>query len=333
MKYHRRVVQKNLPFPGRYHMPRLLAPITNNSTKFNYIVEEWANGGDLFNWIHGRNREHRPEEFSRLLLHLLTALEHMHHFNIVHRDIKLENVVLGNLNGYVSPAGGRMEGFMLIDFGRALRLGHTFPDADVLSWCSPPEVLFDNVMADGNLRFTSEDSWKSWNKFLSENKPQDKLLDEKTRQYCELLEKKQRQYCEHYKLLDVWGVCLLVMGSILHRYGKPGPFQFFNERNFPDNDKLEGLSAEAFMNCVKNWLQDVAKLPNFVSWKYMNVFVGTLKCGLRRELDGKDRRMNASQLLQKLAQGGVSYALAPYTRRFEPDARAVKFMSSQYFKS
>ena len=74
----------------------------NNKTT-NYIVLEYCNGGNLRDYIRrymNINRKPLNEFFiQKLLLQIAPALEYMHSKNVIHRDIRLENILL-NFNNY-----------------------------------------------------------------------------------------------------------------------------------------------------------------------------------------------------------------------------------------
>ena len=58
------------------------------------VVLELAKGGDLFNYIFAINKGF-PEPIARYYFHqLIDAIEFMHNNNVVHRDLKLENLLL-----------------------------------------------------------------------------------------------------------------------------------------------------------------------------------------------------------------------------------------------
>ena len=82
----------------------------NNKTT-NYIVLEYCNGGNLRDYMRrymNINRKPLNEFFiQKLLLQIAPALEYMHSKNVIHRDIRLENILL-NFNNYPNiPIDGR----------------------------------------------------------------------------------------------------------------------------------------------------------------------------------------------------------------------------------
>ncbi|XP_066103902.1 sperm motility kinase 4A-like [Saccopteryx bilineata] len=58
-----------------------------------YMVMEYVSGGDLFDYLL-RDRPSTEAEARRIFRQLLSALQYCHRLNIVHRDLKLENILV-----------------------------------------------------------------------------------------------------------------------------------------------------------------------------------------------------------------------------------------------
>lgn len=86
--------------------------IIHISTK-TYISLEWAGHGDLLQYVRLKGAL-RESECRRFFQELLAALSYCHSINIVHRDLKCENVLLSKKNQ-----------IKLADFGFARKLGPT----------------------------------------------------------------------------------------------------------------------------------------------------------------------------------------------------------------
>lgn len=77
-----------------------------------YLVTEYCDGGDLFDYLKKRGKPFREAEGRRIAGEILLALEYIHSLGVVYRDLKLENVLL-DLQGHVRIA----------DFGLSKLLG------------------------------------------------------------------------------------------------------------------------------------------------------------------------------------------------------------------
>lgn len=93
------------------------------------LVQEYAPGGELFDRI-TKDYGLEEEDIRRVFSDLLDALEYLHSENVVHRDVKPENVVLGK--------DGRA---MLCDFGMAEFTGQTVQHGPGTLPYMPPETL------------------------------------------------------------------------------------------------------------------------------------------------------------------------------------------------
>lgn len=77
-----------------------------------YLVTEYCDGGDLFDYLKKRKKPFKEPEGRRIAAEILLALEYIHSLGVVYRDLKLENVLL-DLDGHVRIA----------DFGLSKLLG------------------------------------------------------------------------------------------------------------------------------------------------------------------------------------------------------------------
>lgn len=83
------------------------------------ISLEYCHGGDLYNYLFKNNcaLNNRPNInfINKLVVHVSSALKYLHHKNIIHRDIKPQNILLCSSDG----AAGSDWTFKLTDFGFA----------------------------------------------------------------------------------------------------------------------------------------------------------------------------------------------------------------------
>jgi len=116
-----------------------------------YIVLELLKGGELFERVLERGTLPEPE-VAHILRKLVYALEALHRHGILHRDIKLENIVMRD----------NEDDFKLTDFGFAVDGKQHAPNmkpskgmlAGTLGYCAP-EVLKDRVYS------TASDVWSA----------------------------------------------------------------------------------------------------------------------------------------------------------------------------
>jgi len=98
-----------------------------------YIVMELLSGGELFNRIVDKG-SYQEKEAADLFAQILLSLEYLHSRNIVHRDVKPENIL------FVSSESSDMK---LIDFGYA---GLWAADKQLTGLCGTPDYVAPEVL-------------------------------------------------------------------------------------------------------------------------------------------------------------------------------------------
>lgn len=74
---------------------------TYHDEKYLHIVMEYVEGVGLSNFCEDRfsvNRNFSEIEVAYIIRKLFTALNHMHSLNIIHRDVKPENIMINEEN-------------------------------------------------------------------------------------------------------------------------------------------------------------------------------------------------------------------------------------------
>ena len=100
------------------------------------IFMEYVEGGELKELIAAKATPYLEKDAKKIMKILISAIEYIHSHNIVHRDLKLENILLSVKNDYLS--------MRIIDFGISGLLstvgGGEKVQAGTLMY-SPPEVI------------------------------------------------------------------------------------------------------------------------------------------------------------------------------------------------
>lgn len=97
-----------------------------------YIVMELAAGKTLLKYINSRGRL-KEEETKKLFAQLLDIVDYLHTLNIVHRDLKVENVMIDE--------NGNMK---LIDFGFSCMISDEDPLMD--TWCGTRQYVAPEML-------------------------------------------------------------------------------------------------------------------------------------------------------------------------------------------
>ncbi|XP_012057276.1 PREDICTED: hormonally up-regulated neu tumor-associated kinase homolog B-like [Atta cephalotes] len=113
-----------------------------------YLVTELATGGDLCTHIKEQPAGKLDENMARLYARqLVAALKHMHSKGVVHRDLKMENIVLQD---------ERKEQIKIVDFG----LSNIYASSDPLrTHCGSPEYAAPELFVAGKRYGPEVDLW------------------------------------------------------------------------------------------------------------------------------------------------------------------------------
>ena len=125
------------------HLPMYFDSYVDNSTnlhrslRYHYIFMEYCQGQELFQHI---KQDFDFELATNIIYQLLTAVKHLQKYNIIHSDIKLENIIIDQNNQ-----------IKLIDFG----LSRVLPEYEncvrlnryigTIGYISPESILFNYV--------------------------------------------------------------------------------------------------------------------------------------------------------------------------------------------
>ncbi|GAA5903165.1 uncharacterized protein JCM6883_002717 [Sporobolomyces salmoneus] len=115
--------------------------------KYIGIVLEYASGGELFDHILA-HRYLKERDASRLFAQLISGVSYLHRKGVVHRDLKLENLLLD-----------RNRNVIITDFGFANRFNDATTDLMATSCGSPCYAAPELVVQDGRYVGTAVDVW------------------------------------------------------------------------------------------------------------------------------------------------------------------------------
>ncbi|XP_028287963.1 myosin light chain kinase, smooth muscle-like [Parambassis ranga] len=110
----RSAARKEIELMNKLHHPKLVQCLAAYDTRSEMVmVMEYIAGGELFKHIVDENFEHTEPTSARYMQQILEGMQYVHKQNIVHLDLKPENIVC------VDTAGTRIK---IIDFGLAREL-------------------------------------------------------------------------------------------------------------------------------------------------------------------------------------------------------------------
>ncbi|KAK6308642.1 hypothetical protein J4Q44_G00219130 [Coregonus suidteri] len=114
--------------------PNILKLIDTFETRKEYfIIQELATGGDVFDWILDQGN-YTERDASNVVRQLLQAVSYLHSLNIVHRNLKLENLMYYTENNHNKV--------VLRDFYLS-----KFENGSITEPCGTPEYLAPEVVA------------------------------------------------------------------------------------------------------------------------------------------------------------------------------------------
>ncbi|XP_077402756.1 caM kinase-like vesicle-associated, like [Vanacampus margaritifer] len=114
--------------------PNILQLIdTFQTRKEYYIIQELATGGDVFDWIQDQGN-YTERDASNVIRQVLEAVAYLHSLNIVHRNLKLENLMYYTENNHNKV--------VLRDFYLS-----RFENGPITEPCGTPEYLAPEVVA------------------------------------------------------------------------------------------------------------------------------------------------------------------------------------------
>ena len=104
-----------------------------------YIVNEYCSGGELYDKAINYLSE---TQISVIFKQILSGLSYLHSKNIVHRDLKLENILISDKE-YVENTGEEYYDIKIIDFGNARIFENTITNSSIVgsSYYIAPEVF------------------------------------------------------------------------------------------------------------------------------------------------------------------------------------------------
>lgn len=86
-----------------------------DNSEYYYIVLDYMAGSDLFDYLQARDFNLGEDRVCELTYQLVIGIRYLHKYGIVHRDLKLENIMMTDTTEKSIPK--------LVDFGLAKMIG------------------------------------------------------------------------------------------------------------------------------------------------------------------------------------------------------------------
>lgn len=115
-----------------------------------YVIQELLKGGDVQTALADRG-SYAEEDARDIVRQLLLALEHLHSHGVVHRDLKLENLMLCSAHDVTK--------IKLVDFGLAAQLKHS--DDVLTDRCGSPLFVAPEIICQEVAYGTKVDMWSA----------------------------------------------------------------------------------------------------------------------------------------------------------------------------
>jgi len=114
-----------------------------------HLVLDYVSGGELFTHLYQREK-FKETEVRIYIAEIILALQHLHKYGIIYRDIKLENILLDG-DGHIA----------LTDFGLSREFLPTETEHRAYSFCGTIEYMAPEVVRGGNLGHDIAVDWWS----------------------------------------------------------------------------------------------------------------------------------------------------------------------------
>jgi len=114
-----------------------------------HLVLDYVSGGELFTHLYQREK-FKESEVRIYTAEIILALQHLHKYGIIYRDIKLENILLDK-DGHIA----------LTDFGLSREFLPTETEQRAYSFCGTIEYMAPEVVRGGNLGHDIAVDWWS----------------------------------------------------------------------------------------------------------------------------------------------------------------------------